>query len=333
MAPQAPSIRTTIGWAGSALLLTAALAVAAKIAGVIVAPAARGLFASSTVTLVETASGAFAYTLTALLVALVGGASFELARASKVNVLARGGVVAATGLVIALASPAVIERLSTVPSVLLGVIASMVAIVAGVVVVRTPETRAVGGVLVLLSLCSTSRLVAWETSAMSFERGSASLGEVARGFSTAAIALQAVSALLAAAWIGTRSRWRGRVLANLAILVAFGVTWIAERGSYSPSTLEAVLRVSLPSAAGLPSPYHMGAVAAFLVPASILLAAVALLQPGRPAVIVALALALLSHGAFDVPLQALLITASAQWAMLAMIVSRPTSIAAPNERA
>lgn len=318
---ETPSIRPTVGWAGSALLLTATVAVVAKITGVILAPAARGLFAASTVNLVETASGAFAYTLTALLVALVAGASFELARTTTLSVIARGSIVVATGLVIALASPAVIERLSAPPSVLLASVASMVALVGGAVVLRKPETRAVGTVLVLLGFCAMLRMTAWATAAMFVERGAPSIA-VARGFATAAIGLQAIAALLAAAWIGTRSKWRGRILANVAILVAFAATWIAERGSDSPSSIEAVLRFALPSAAGLPSPYHLGSIASFLVPASILLGAVALFQPGRPAVIVALSLALLSSGAFDVPLQALLVTTSAQWAVLAMLADR-----------
>jgi len=46
------------------------------------------------------------------------------------------------------------------------------------------------------------------------------------------------------------------------------------------------------------------------------------LQPAQPAVVATLALALLSHGAFDVPLHALLVTAAAQWAMLAMADDR-----------
>jgi hypothetical protein len=323
-------VRSAIGTAGGALVITAVVAVAAKIAGVILAPAARGLFTSNTVNAVEWASGAFAYALTALLVALVCGASFDLARARSVHGAARGGIVAATGLVVALASPAVVERLSAPPTVILAVISSMVALVAGAVVVRAPQTRAVGGILVLLAICGLARLVAWETSTIAFDRGNVSLRDAARVFATVGVGLQAIAALLAAMWIGTRAGWRGRILANVAIILAFAATWIAGRASDSPSALEAVLRISLSTAAGMPSPYHLGAIAAFLVPASILLAAVALVQPGRPALLAALSLALLSHGAFDVPLQALLVTASAQWAILAMIdqrglVQQPTS--------
>jgi hypothetical protein len=312
--------RTTIGWASSALTLTAVVAVAAKVFGVIVAPGARGVLGGNLVNNVEAASGTLAYTLTALLVALVCGASFELARARSVNVLARGTIVAVSGLIIALVSPAVVERLNTYPSLALAIVTSVMALIAGIAVLRVAETRAVGALLGLLALCGLLRVVAWEMSSVSLDRGSLSLYGVARGFATAAVGLQAIATLFAAAWIGTRSRWRGRIFANLAIVVAFGLTWYAARDSESPTTLEAVLRASLPAAAGFPTPYVLAAIGAFLVPASVLLAVAALLQNVKrsPALLAALALALLSHGAFDVPLHALLMTASAQWAMLAM---------------
>jgi uncharacterized membrane protein len=300
-------------------MLTAVVAIAAKVAGVVLAPGSRGVLSGKTVNVIETMSGALAYTLIALLVALVCTASFELARARRINGLARGGVVAISGLIVALASPAVVERLNTLPSLALAVFTSVAALVAGVVVIRAPQTRAVGGILALFALSGLIRVVSWETSAISFDRASHSMHDVARGFATAAIALQTLATLLAAAWIGTRSKWRGRLLANVAILLAFGITWLAARGSDAPSAIEAVLRTSLPAAAGLPAPFLVGSLAAFLVPASIFLAGVALLQPAQPSAVVAsLALALLSSGAFDVPLHALLAIAAAQWAMLAV---------------
>jgi hypothetical protein len=311
--------QTALGWAGGALLITTVVAVIAKIVGVVIAPGARGAVGEKAVNFFDMISGACAYTLTALLVALVCGASFELARTKSVNVIARGGVVAVSGLIVALASPAVVDKLSERPALALAVISSIVALVAGVTVVRTSQTRAVGAILGLLAMCALLRIGAWMTSAVAFERGSQNVLNVARVFSTVAIAIQAFSALLAAAWIGTRSKWRGRILANLAIFLAFGITYLAARTSDTPSAVEAILHTSLPAAAGTPPPFVLASIAAFLVPASILLAVAALLQPNEsPAVIASLGLALLSHGAFDVPLHALMVTASAQWAMLAM---------------
>lgn len=319
--------RTTTGWASSALILTSAIAIAAKITGVLVTPGARGVVGQSAVTLVERVSGTLAYALTGLLVALVCTASYELARSRTIHSVARGGVVAVSGLVVALASPAVVERLRTVPTVALAVVTSAIGLFAGLLSLRSAQTRALGAVLALLAFAGLLRIVAWESAVLSYDRASMPLYQLARGLATVATSLHVVAVLVAAAWIGTRSRWRGRLLANLAIVGAFATTWLAGRAADSPSTWEAILQSSLPRAAGQPAPYLLGAVAAFLVPASILLAAVALLQPvQRPAIVAALALALLSHGAFDVPLQALLAAASAAWAMVAMSEARSLAL-------
>lgn len=315
--------RTTIGWASGALLLTAAVAIVAKITGVILAPGVRGVLGSNAVNSVEVAAGTFAYALMGLLVALVCGASFELARARGIHTLSRGGVVATSGLIVALVSPAVVDRLNVFPLLALSVITGLVALIAGLVVVRTPRTRAIGVILVFMTFGGFFRIVSWETSSIAFERSSSSIHELSRGFSTAAVTFQALSVFVAATWIGTRSRWRGRVLANVAIVLAFVLTWLAARTSSSPSSIEAVLRASLSTVGRLPAPFLLGSISAFIVPASIFLAMAALAQRGQaPAITASLIFALLSNGAFDVPLHALLVTVSAQWAMLAMADDR-----------
>ena len=312
-----------MAFAGSALLMTIGVAVAAKIAGVLIAPGARGVFGEKAVVLVETLTGALAYTLIALLVALVCAASFELARTRAVNAIARGSVVAITGLIVALASPAVVERLATLPSLALAVVTSLAVLVSGLVVLKAHRMRAIGVVLTLFSTAGLLRVIAYEVSGSSFERASVALHTTAKVLATISVTSQSIGILIAAAWIGTRSRWKGRILANSAILVAFGLTWLAARGGDDPSSLESMLRTSLPAAASItPQPYFLGSIAAFLVPASILLAGVVLaLREESPLIIAPLALTLLSNGIFDVPLHALLATAGAQWAMLALAES------------
>ncbi len=312
-----------MGWAGSALVLTGVVGFAAKIIGVLITPGARGVVGGSAVNLLETVSGAFAYTLTALLVALVCAASFELARSRHIGTAVRGSVVAVSGLIIAIVSPAVVERLRTLQSLTLAVVTTVLALLAGIAVLRAAEVRVVGGVLCMLALSGFLRVVAWEMCSVAVDRGSASLLDAARGVATGAVTLQALGVLLAAAWVGTRSKWRGRILANVAILLAFAITWLAARTTDSPGTVTSILRASLPAAAGLPPPFLLESTAAFLVPASILLAGAALLERrASPVVVAPLALALLSNGSFDVPLHALLITASAEWAMVAIAADR-----------
>jgi hypothetical protein len=325
---------TSIAWAGSALVLTAVVGAAAKLLGVLVAPGMRGIASQRTMELTELASATLSYTFAALLVALICGGSFELARVRKIGVVTRGSVVAVSGLVVALASPAVVQRLHTAASLALALVASVIAIVAAVATVRVAHTRAVGAVLGLLALSGVLRPVAWELTALAGERASLGLYHSGRGLATFAIAVQALAALLAAAWLGTRSRTRGRLLANGAIVVAFAITFLAAHDAGdTPSAIEAVLRGSLAQAAGAPLPYGLASIAAFLVPATILLALVAVVQRAQPpAVLAALALALLSRGTFDVPLHALAVTAAAQWALLAMADERSMWTSMVRER-
>jgi len=330
-----PAVTPNLAWAGDALVLTAALGVGAKTLGVLLTPGMRGVAAQRAVDLTELASATLGYTFAALLVALVCGGSFELARVRRIGVTARGVVVAVAGLVVALASPAVVQRLHAFAALALAIVTGLVVLVAGVTAARSAQTRAVGAVLALFSFSGLLRPIAWQLAGAAGERASLSLYHLARGVSTAAVAVQAGATLLAAAWLGTRSRVRGRLLANGAIVLAFVITYLAAReGEGPPSALEGVLRGSLAQAAGVPAPYALGSIAAFLVPASILLAVVALVQRAQPpAVLAALALALLSQGGFDVPLQALAATAAAQWALLAMVDERSIWTARVAQRA
>src|SRR5688500_18273098 len=112
---------TSIAWAGSALVLTAVVGAAAKALGVLVAPGMRGVASQSAMDVSEIASTTLSYTFTALLVALICGGSFELARVRKIGVISRGTVVAVSGLVVALASPAVVQRLHQMAALSLGI--------------------------------------------------------------------------------------------------------------------------------------------------------------------------------------------------------------------
>lgn len=315
---------TSLAWAGSALVLTAVVGALSKVFGVLIAPGMRGIASQGAMDVTEIVSSTLSFTFAALLMALICGGSFELARVRKIGVASRGSVVAISGLVVALASPAVVQRLHTMAALALALVASIIAIIAAAATIRVAQTRAVGAVLGMFALAGMLRPIAWELTSLAGERASLGLYHTGRGLLTFAVVVQALAALLAAAWLGTRSRWRGRFLANMAIVLAFVLTYYAARdGGDTPSAAEAVLHGSLSQAAGLPLPYGLTSIAAFLVPATILLSLVAVVQRALPPVVLgALALTLISHGSFDVPLHALAVTAAAQWAMLAMVDDR-----------
>lgn len=309
-------------WAGQALMVTAVIAIVAKIVGVLVAPGLHGVVSQPVIETFDTGSAAFAYLLAALLVALVCASTFELARVRRIGGSARGLVIGISGLVVALASPAVVTRLHTVANLALAVTTSASVLLAGIVAVRSAHTRAIGALLSLLAFCALVRVVGWELAAIGAERPAPSLFTTGRILATFAVVIHGVSVLLAAAWLGTREpKLQSRILANAAVVLGFVITYYAfHTNEGTPSSAELVLRTSLTEATGMPLPYAIGSVGAFLVPSSIFLAIVALVQRREsPAIIAAVALALLSHGAFDIPMHALLATAAAQWGMLAMV--------------
>lgn len=316
----APIATTNVAWASGALLITAVVGILAKTLGVLVLPGTRGVVAQKAVEAIEVLTATVGYAFAGLLVAVVCGGSFELARARKVPVVVRGSVVALSGLTVALASPAVVQRLHASAALVLALVTSVIVLVAGVAVLRAAHTRALGALLVLLALGGVLRPVAWELAGYAGEHASLSLYHVARALSTAAVVLQALATLLAATWIGTRSRWRGRALANGAILFAFFITYLAARETEAPpGAIEAVLRGSLSQATAVPAPYVPLGIAAFFLPASLILAGVTLLQRPQPmAILAATSLALISLGQLDVPLQSLAVTAAAHWGLLAM---------------
>jgi hypothetical protein len=313
-----------LAWASQALGLTAALGLVAKVLGVVVLPGMRGVALQRTVEVCEVASAALSFTVVALLVALVCASSFEVARVSRVGMGVRGAVVGISGLVVALASPAIVMRLPTIASLAMALTTSTIACVGGVVALRAPQTRALGALLIALSFCAVLRVTGWELASVGGAEANPRIYDAGRVLATVGVAVHTLAILLATAWLSARSRFRGRILANGALLLAFGITYLAARTTETtPSAAEAILRTSLGEAALAPAPYFLAGVSAFLVPASILLALVSLVQRSpSPGVAAMLALALLSHGAFDVPLQALAALAATQWAILAMAAGR-----------
>lgn len=303
-------------------MVTAVIAVVAKVVGVLVAPGLHGVVSQPVIETFDTASAACAYLLAALLVALVCASTFELARVRRIGGTARGMVIGISGLVVALASPAVVTKLHTVASLALAVTTSASVLLAGIVAVRAAHTRAIGALLSMLAFSALVRVVGWELAAIGADRPAPALFSAGRTLATVAVVIHSVAVLLAAAWLGTRTpKLQSRILANGAIALGFIVTYFAfKTNEGSPSSAELVLRTSLTEATGMPLPYAIGSIGAFLVPASLLLAIAALLQRREsPALVAAVALALLSHGSFDIPMHALLATAAAQWGMLAMV--------------
>jgi hypothetical protein len=122
-------------------------------------------------------------------------------------------------------------------------------------------------------------------------------------------------------WLSTRGRGGGigQLGAFLALGGALIVTLGAARGMHSDASLwQAVVHTALADAPGLPPPYRLDALATLLLPASLLLALAMAVHPRQVVgVLVTMALALVSRGAFDAPLRALCAVVAAYWVVLA----------------
>lgn len=297
----------------------ALVACVTKLGAVLVVPGLPGVASSALIDRAQRASAVSSYFLLALLVAASVAATLRLSRALRVSVGARAAVSVGSGVVVATVAPAVAHRLPPAAILVLLAATTIVVVVASLASMRAPHTRAVALVLSLLAATSLAKAVAFVVALWSGAHASLRAWQSARGASTVAVALEVIAVLVAAAWLGTRSRVRGRLAANVALVGAFVVTWYG-LGAESPtaSRVALVLKSTLGAASAQPPSFALEPVAIFLLPASIFVALAALAQRDR-LVPTLLALGLLSRGAFDVPLQALMATVASMWLLAASV--------------
>jgi hypothetical protein len=257
-----------------------------------------------------------------LLFALRG--AYGVARIPRIARWTRWVAVAAAGVVVALLLFAFSISLPPAFSLLVAVAALSVAVAGAFAAFHGPHTRAVAFVVVVFALSAVLRISAWELATVAGERASSSLYATSRGLATAGVLVEGAGQLVAATWIGTRSRITGQLFASIAVSIAFFVTWSAAKGADpGASTVQAMLHTALSEALSLPQPYGVTALAKFLTPCATFLAFVAAFQPKQVgAVVAALSFALFTRGGYDVPMRALAITVAGLWLVLASVDDR-----------
>ncbi|WP_394823219.1 hypothetical protein [Pendulispora albinea] len=306
------------------LRVAAICAVAAAALGRIIAPGLRGNASENVVVFWDRAAAISAYAMSCLLISTLLSGIFELVRRHKIGSGPRIATVIGVGIVITTVLPAFQRRLPMALAMIMAISAIGLAITSGLHAIRAAHTRAVGTVLVFFGVAAFARLIGWELAVMAGDHANARLYGWSRGLATGGVVLEGLGQLVAAAWLGTRTRVLGQILSSVAVAAAFLITWGAARGAQPGADVwQAVLHTSLGEAAGAPPSYGLSAIATFLVSASILFALVAVLQRGQVVAITsALALALIGRGAYDAPLRALAAAAAAVWMMLALTDDR-----------
>jgi hypothetical protein len=308
--------------------LTAAIAIVAAAVGRVLAPGLRGSASQHVVDTWESIGNFTAFALVVFLLFLLGRAGWDLAFRSKPSVPLRVAVISGTVSVALLLLIAMFKNQSMpVPTpalISLALIASGVSLVGGVGTLRPPHTRAVAFVLCAFGLASLIRLAAWQLAAIAGQHASPMLYTWGRGVSTLGVLVEGVGQVLAVIWLTTRTRVSGQILAGVAVVLAFVATWGVMKGAApGAATWQAVLHTSLSDVRGTPPPFGIAALPTFLVTASILFAAIAVIRPGpAPAITSALALFLIGRGAFDVPLRALSACVGATWLLVASVDER-----------
>jgi len=309
-----PLLRST--WV---LRVAAVCGVVAAVLGRIIAPGLRGNASENVVVFWDRAAAVSSYAMSCILIAALLVGLFEVSRRPKLGFGVRIATVISVGIVVATVLPAFQRRLPLALAVLMSIATSSLAISAALNSLRSAHTRAVGAVLGFFGLAALVRLFAWELAVVAGDHASANMYGWSRVAATGAVVFEGVGQVIAAAWLGTRTRLLGQIMSSVAVAAAFVVTWGAARGALPGAEVwQAVLHTSLGEAVGAPPSYGLGAIATFLVASSILFAIAAVLQRRQVVTITsALALALIGRGAYDAPLRALAAAAAAVWMMLA----------------
>ncbi len=281
------------------------LAVATLLLSRALFPALRGaVVADRWVARAEWAAGALAQLLLLALTYVVGLVCLATARMQGASLLYRACAPVAAGLVAVLATMSAFAPLPPALGATLGGAAVVVGVLAAAQAVQTPASRALGLVVLALSLTSATRQFGAFFADIAAARGLMRVLGATRWIATAAFALQALTVFFALLWLATRERRAASLWTSVATAAALFASFFAahvERLVESPARL-VVARAALTLAR---SPFALAPVAmtAFVAALTSLLALAALLGRGsRADVLAALALVLVGGADADLPL-------------------------------
>jgi hypothetical protein len=235
-------------------------------------------------------------------------------REKRFSMVYRVGATVLGLIVVSLIAPAFREPLPERASIVAALASGLVAVLASYEAITVPRTRALGVLLATAGAAALFHLgatvLAWHAGEHALYRAAA----IARMLATASVLFDTIALLTGFAWLTTRTSvstvWGARVALFTACVLAWGA---ARGGTHDGSplwqiiTYRAVERLLAP-----PPPYVWIPYRYVLETCAPLLGVVAVFARGQmPAVIGALALALIARPTTDVPLSALALTLAA----------------------
>lgn len=294
----------------------AAVGAVAFILGRAVAPALRGARDGlDTIIAYADLVGAFASYLFAF-----GGISAVImgflltSRERRFGPFYRGAATLLGVCVVSLVAPAFLEPLSERASIVAAVASGLLALVASREAIVVPRTRALGVLLVAAGAAAllhlSASLVAWYAG----ERGLYGLAIFARVLATSSVFFDALTLLIAFAWLATRPQkatvWGARLALFVGCVLAMGA--VRGGGNETSPLWELVTYRAVDRLMPLPAAYVWLPFRFVLETCAPLLAVAAVAARGQmPAAVGSLALVLLARPSTDVPLSALALALAA----------------------
>lgn len=292
----------------------AVMAVIAMILGRVLAPASVGLAVGfGRISRAIELAGGIATQLFAMAAAVVVMAEVIAVVKSKLSAPFRLIAIAVGGFGLIVGLSAAVLRVPGLSAVVLGVGASVLAIVAAWEASRAPFARAFGLVIGLFAVAGIARLLGIGAAELAASRGSMRLNDVARVCATLSLAIDGLALLASMAVLASGSKKVTSPLTLVALILAFVATRQALLGdSEDAGVVGVLLRRASERLLPRPEPYAPMALRVFISFLSLIAAFLAPLLRGQvPALAGALALALLARGAADSPLGALILIIAA----------------------
>ncbi|MBI5532585.1 MAG: hypothetical protein HY898_07710 [Deltaproteobacteria bacterium] len=314
--PATADAPSTASEVGRLIRPVAALGLVALVLGRVVAPALKGSFngIDKFIWYADKLAGVTSQGLAFAVTALAIGALLVVARDNRVSLFVRALLVPQTVLVLFLGIWATRKALPNPGAILVGLMASVAAIIGAIQGMLQPRTRAVAVVLAVTGLAGLLHVA---SGTVMLRPGT--MPVIAAALSSLAVLVHGIALLVALVWLATRRRTIIPPATMGALAVSVLLTWAAARGAQTPSAngwafVWRALETLLPSpASGLP--VAMGMFLAVLSPSL----AVAALATRRqiPSVIGALTLTLLAGVLVDAPVQAMILTLASLSTVLA----------------
>jgi len=294
------------------MLPMAVLAFVSLLLARVVGPGLKGLSSGMGryIDAADVIAGVSSHVLALTISAMSIGALLVVVRDSKVSIVVRTLLVGLSSLVLILGIPASRFRLSPVACFVIGVMASMLAILGAIQGITTARSRALGVVLGITGLGALQHVFAAGIAALAPEAAAAQWAPLSNALASASTFFLGSAQLVSLLWLASRRRTLTPPSTMLALAGSVLCTYAAALGQkHNASPFLVFLSQGFEHLPAAPYPNFPHSVLIFFAVLGLALALAAMLTRRQlPAVIAGFALTLVAGISLDTPAHALIIT-------------------------